>query len=663
MDNFFFGQPVNHTAFRNPTPRPNEIGGAVETAEKEVPDGQMLSMLGQIGITQEDVDRALTILEKYKDAKKNLESEVIENERWYQMRHWEILRRGKTEEERKRAPQPEPTSGWLFNSLANKHADAMDNFPDANVLPREENDRQDAKTLSSILPVVLERCDFEGAYSHNWWEKLKHGTGVYSVLWDNTLENGLGDIIVKPVDLLNIFWEPGISDIQDSRNVFVLQLMDKDILIQQYPQLEGKLGEGCDKINISQYIYDDSIDLSQKSAVIDWYYKVRSPSGRTLLHYVKIAGGQLLYASQNDPDRSDTGWYAHGKYPFVFDVLFPEKGYPTGFGYVSVCKDPQLYIDKLMANIMENSLQNSKIRFLSSEDSIVNEEELTDYTKNVIHVEGRIDDSKLKQLVTSPLDGAIINVLQMKIDEMKETASNRDVSQGGTTGGATAAAAIAALQEAGNKVSRDIINGSYRQYTKMGYLVIELIRQFYDEAREFRITGENGEYNFVDFSNKTMKQQVTGEDSQGVQTFREPVFDLKIRAQKRSPFAREAQNQRAMEMYQAGMFSPENATPALACLDMMEFEGVEQVRQKIAEGQTLLVMLQETQQQLQIAMEMLGMRAASGGQSPAAGQQGAQPQGGGNGIDNRMAAAQTPQGMTPYGKRLAQMATPNASGN
>ena len=44
-----------------------------------------------------------------------------------------------------------------------------------------------------------------------------------------------------------------------------------------------------------------------------------------------------------------------------------------------------------------------------------------------------------------------LNVLEMKIDELKETSSNRDVSQGSSSGGVTAAAAIAALQEAGNK--------------------------------------------------------------------------------------------------------------------------------------------------------------------------------------------------------------------
>lgn len=67
----------------------------------------------------------------------------------------------------------EPRSAWLFNALANKHADIMDNFPEANVLPREKNDERAAKALSEIIPVILERNEFEETYSAGGWYKLK----------------------------------------------------------------------------------------------------------------------------------------------------------------------------------------------------------------------------------------------------------------------------------------------------------------------------------------------------------------------------------------------------------------------------------------------------------------------------------------------------------
>ena len=145
-------------------------------------------------IGEEEVAKANAILQKYKSGKANLEEQIIQNERWYQLRHWDYIRKQTAGE------NPEPASAWLFNAIMNKHADAMDNYPEPNVLPRERSDEDSARQLASILPAVLERCDFEEAYDKNWWEKLKHGCGVYGVCWNPTLENGLGDIDIQPVD-------------------------------------------------------------------------------------------------------------------------------------------------------------------------------------------------------------------------------------------------------------------------------------------------------------------------------------------------------------------------------------------------------------------------------------------------------------------------------
>ena len=190
-------------------------------------------------IGEKEIARAAEILTEYKQGKAALENRVIQDELWWELRHWEVMR-----EKRKCAPpevRPEPTSAWLFNAILNKHADAMDNYPEPVVLPRERSDEGSAKTLSSVLPVVLEYNDFEQTYSDNWWDKLKHGTAVYGVFWNSQKENGLGDIDIREIDLLKIFWEPGITDIQASRNLFIVELVDEEVLDQRYPEHRGKM--------------------------------------------------------------------------------------------------------------------------------------------------------------------------------------------------------------------------------------------------------------------------------------------------------------------------------------------------------------------------------------------------------------------------------------
>ena len=553
-------------------------------------------------IGEKEVSEAISTLAQYKQGKGNLENRIVNDEMWWELRHWESIKGKKKAEE---LTTPEPSSAWLFNAILNKHADAMDNYPEPVALPREKSDTESAKVLSSVLPVVMEYNDFEQVYSNNWWEKLKHGTAVYGVFWNTKKENGLGDIDIRQLDLLQIFWEPGITDIQNSRNLFIVDLVDEDILNDQYPQFHGKLSGNT--VDVKQYIYDDTVDTSNKSVVVDWYYKRMSPDGRTILQYAKFVGNTLLYASENDPEYQQRGYYDHGMYPVVFDCLFPEKGTPVGFGYVAICKDPQLYIDKLNANILENAMMNTKKRFFMSSSTNVNEEEFLDWNKPIVHVEGELNDTRIKEIVCNPLSATYLNVVQMKIEEMKDTAGNRDVNSGQAGGGVTSGAAIAALQEAGNKTSRDMIAASYRAYININQLVIELMRQFYDEARSFRITGTTpGEYQFIDMDNSRIKDQQIGMDATGNPLFRRPVFDLKIKAQKQNPFSRMEINEYAKELYRLGFFNAEKAQEASIAIGMMEFEGVEQVREQIAQGQTLLNICQQLMQENTMLKAVMG---------------------------------------------------------
>lgn len=223
-------------------------------------------------IGEETLRKANAILRKYKSGKTSLEQKVIENEQWWKLRHWRYINGGNDEFK--------PASAWLFSVIMNKHADGIEAYPEPNILPREENDRAEAVRLSAIIPAVLEQNDFEETYSDVLWQKLKTGTGVYGVFWDSSKLNGLGDIAVKKVDLLNIFWEPGITDLQQSGNIFTTELVDNEALENMYPSLRGSLKGN--NLTTAKYIYDDNVDTTDKSVVVDWYYK-KHKNGKSIL--------------------------------------------------------------------------------------------------------------------------------------------------------------------------------------------------------------------------------------------------------------------------------------------------------------------------------------------------------------------------------------------
>ena len=540
-------------------------------------------------IGAEEVVRAEQILQKYKVGKAALDQRLVDNELWFRMGHWKNYQNPMME------GKPQPSSGWLFNSIANKHADAMDNYPAPNVLPRAPDDEQTARVLSSVLPVVLEQADYEQVYSDTWWRKLKQGTGVKGVFWDPEQRGGVGEITVRPMNLLMLYWEPGVDDIQASPNFFSLSLEDTDQLTERWPQLEG---HSTSALEVPHYLHDGGLDTNGKSVVVDWYYKKRNAEGRRVLHYCKFCNGVVLYASENDPEYAGRGFYDHGQYPFVFDPLFVEEDSPAGFGYIDVMKECQTAIDRMNHAMDENVLLSSKQRYVLSDAAGVNEEELADFSRDIVHVVGRLGDDSFRPLQTTGLQGNSLSYRNSRIEELKEISGNRDMTQGGTAGGVTAASAIAALQEAGSKLSRDMLKSAYRAFAKECYLIIDLMRQFYDEERIFRIIGETGRSEFVHFSGAALRAQALPGVGGVELGSREPVFDIVVSAEKKSTFSRLSQNETAKECYQLGFFAPRNADAALAALEMMDFEGIEKVRQRVRQNGTLAQRLEQLQSQL-----------------------------------------------------------------
>lgn len=579
----------------------------------------MQANLGVIG--EDEVKTAYETLLKYKEGKAKLEQKLIDNEKFWKLQHWDVLQSQGQEAENTRI---KPKSAWLFNTIINKHADAMDNYPEANVLPRARDDEETAKILSEIIPVILEQNDYDKTYSEMQWYKMKNGTGVQGVFWNNDKNNGLGDIEIKKIDIMNLYWKSGISDIQDSPNVFYVQMMDNDEIKARYPDL--KEPEGGAPITSVDIYYGENSDIQNMTPVIDWYYRRRVrgvdsmgiPQMKTVLHFCKFCNGQVIYASENDPQYAESGWYDHGKYPFVFDKLFPVEASICGMGYVDICADDQLYIDKLQQAILENAICNARPRYAVRSDGSLNEDEFLDLSKPIVHFEGNLGEDAFRQIVAQPLNNIYETVYLQKVQEMKDTSGNTASSQGQVSS-VTTASGIASLQEAAGKISRDSTAESYRAYRQVIYLVIELIRQFYTEPRCFRIVGEYGENQYRTFDNSGLAPMSQGQAFGIDLGSRLPIMDIEVKPQKKSAYSKETQNQTALNLYNMGFFAPNNADASLACLNMMDFDGVEKIRETVAQNGGLYQQLM----QAMAILQQLGVIPQEGNpQAPSAAQQG-----------------------------------------
>jgi len=571
--------------------------------------GEPLSRLREMQPVQpvdaEQCRKFTETLTRYKAGKARLEKRVQDAEKWWRLRN-EFCEDPQTDhgdlKEKFRS-----RSSWLFNVLASKHADYHESYPTLNFLARAEDDRAEAKMLSKIVPAVLKQNHFEETYDMVGWQKLKTGTGVYKIFWDQSKLNGLGDISVQRRNLLDLFWEPGITDIQGSRYFFDVEMVDAEVLEDEYPGLDTKALRGS--VEPAKMPTEDNVDDTDKIPVIDVYYKRRGK-----LHYAKYTGETVLYATENDNEvtrkerdpltgiltgvhtAASDGLYDHGLYPYVFDVLYPVEGSPAGFGYIDVAANAMTRIDLMNQSFLANVKANATPRYFKRSDGGINEEEFLDTNKAIVHVNGLIDENELRLIDGKPLSNDQLSILNSTISELRETTGNTEAGNGIRQSGVTAASAYAALQEAAGKTSRDSTLTSYRAAEKIGYMVCELIRQKYDMPRQFRIMGDLGREEFVAFDNSGMQPQWQGMIGGIDMGYRVPEYDIDVVPEKNTSYTKIAQNELALQLYSGGFFAPQNADQSLACLSIMDFDSKEQVEQKVAQNGTLFTSLRQWQQ-------------------------------------------------------------------
>lgn len=548
------------------------------------------------GLNDSDVAEARQRALDYKAKLEPLYRRLRLNEEYYRQRYsW-------TKPEDDKESLPNQSSGYLVNSIINKTADIMDNYPEANILPREKSDEEAAKILSKIIPVIQKRNHFRKIYYKNALEKVKNGFSIFGTFWDPMAENGMGEVRVEGIDPIHVRWEPGVEDIQDAKEIFVLRDYDNDVIEELFPDMRGKTG-GSELSGTDYLGAEEKVDRTDKSTVYDWYYKktVRVEVAgqafpKTVLHYAKFCNGKLLFASEND-ERYRDGWYQDGKYPFVFDVLYPVKSTVYGFGMIDMMRQPQEFIDRVDFGILTNVLANCRPRYFVKEQAQISEEEFLDYTKPLVHYTGG-SVTDIRPMDQNPLPPIYQQVLADKKEELKENTGNRDFSQGTTSGGVTAASAIAALQEASSKTSRTINIISYSSYEEVVGMMISRMRQFYTIPRTFRIVEEN-KSRFETISAETLNPE--GELDETLGTYiggRVPIYDIDISAQKQSPYSKIAENELAKELFQLGVFNPELADQAIPLIRMMDFDKKAEVLDTIAKNQQLYVQNQQMRQLL-----------------------------------------------------------------
>ncbi len=504
---------------------------------------------------------AYALFEEFRAAYAGEWNRLEKAERMYRGDHWwDVPVRDPNE--------PRPVTPVLQSTVENVSADLLDMLPEAVITAESAEDTLLARTVEAIVRQNHDAACYEREYQKLTHDLLVGGYMVQEVGYDPLLNRGLGGAFIRHVDNRSILFDPLVTDVQDSRAVFKIAMRTRAWLYERYPQCAPEIRAGGDMYRAEDAVRDGTLQADRSDAVLVlecWWRAFDARANRFSVHMARLAAGQVLEDSRAVKPE---GYYAHGEYPFVVTPLFMRKGSCLGYGFVDMFEMQQRFSDKLDQIVLKNALMASRNKLLVTHASGFDAEDLRDWAKDVHQGESL---GGLTWFSTPPLPAYIISYIQAMRESIKEESGANDFSRGNTTGGITAASAIAALQEMSAKRARMAARQMHNAFKDAVRMEIEVEREFCLFTREVNVTVD-GEARRVRFSSALLERE-------GKRGGKRPVeFYISIKVQKANRWSVMSQNELVLEMTKLGVITPEQAA------GLMLYDGKDEIMKQVREA-------------------------------------------------------------------------------
>lgn len=535
----------------------------------------------------------------------------------------------------------------LLSTFKNAVADQMDNMPEARMLPERAGLEKVAEDLTDVVSFVYAQNHYDSTLHREIVEDfIGVGTAIGQIAYDQDMLNGEGDIAIIRWPVEAFVWDNMAAEVQEARALMKLSWHPLEWFKAHYPERGAYVGDDASHEGLATPKSQEGIDNEEGKALLVeyWWREYNAKKRKYTVNVAYLAGGVLLEKFENV--------YAHGMYPFVVAAFNRIPGQMVGMGMTDELRPMMQYVNRYARYIDENLRMSAKIRMLVNRAAGIDEQELADWTQNLIHGD-KIGEDSVRWLQAKPLNGMVVQQMLQYQTDIKQDSGQNQFTRGETAGGVTAASAISALQEAGGKISRmhtSALNSFFRDMTVQ---VMWLVNEFYDDRKVRLITGVNGDRREVDMSAAhLMGDEVLPEAVQanldsltpeqqeqilsGVREKRRkkrrskgvlppPPYTVQVQVQRRNPLRVQAQNELFIQAYtmaaQAGQ-----QFPLVLLFEMLNVDGKERILpilQQVDQQTQMLQQLQAENQRLmqseanlkQLAMEQSKALAGNVGQS------------------------------------------------
>lgn len=493
--------------------------------------------------------------------------------------------------------QIQPVTNICFSIVESIIPQLTDNRPQIVTLPTEPGDEQKAEVLTNIIEYVWDVRDMDYKLIMNERTRIKHGMAIYKVFWNPELMKGLGDIDILPVPLDQFFISPRAKSVQDSDYVIYASQKTTEYIEKRYGvkvQPDSKYNEIA--------VFDeqeDSPSRDNKVLLIEYWSKEEDGT----LRLTTIAGDQVL--------RDEKAFYKHGRYPFVAIPAFPIEKKFWALGVLSQIISPQMIVNLLDQQILDNARLGGSGTIFNGAGSGLNKKAMTSSPWKIVDVN---DPNQIKSEPGQNIPSFIPNHLEVKKRDAESVSGIHDVTQGKAPSGVTAASAILALQESANQRVRLLGRTLEAGLKEIGELIIELVREFYQEERYIRILGDNYKTSFISFKSEELQttkeyQQMNPETGmmEPEEIVIDPDFDVRVEVGSSMQYSKAFLYEQAKELFQMQVIDEQ------ALLEVVRFPKADEVLQRKQEMMQQQMMME---QQQMMGAPMPG-QPMPGGEAPA----------------------------------------------
>ena len=523
-------------------------------------------VLNEVADIAERIPQIRSWLDKSKKARKKQADRWRKNERLYYGRHWASPSKG-----------TESQSRMIFNfplAVVETILPVISDFqPTIDVMPKEKNDVFFADMMQKRFQQIIEETDLYGKIIQAVKDSLIYSNGFLQILPQVTEEGVFQGFDIQVIDPFSVIPHPFANELDlKSGEYFLFAVPMETSRIEREFGIktggDGKLNDyrsyqqSNDNGGIESYQVESEYDMA---LVIECYSneadKEKYPNGR----HTVIVDDKLIVDEPLELYRMPVFMVSNYKSPHNF----------WGIGETELVRTQTKAINETFSAINEN------IRRVGFPIRKVTQRAKGQMVRPITGAPGEeitvVDPSDVTFETPPPIPGYIQGYINQVAQYMEAVTGVNDVTQGRRPGGVSSGRAIVALQEASQTRQRFKINKEVGRLTReIGEYMVQMILTFDEEIRSIRERDAEGAFTFVEY-NPTAVYDAEGNmegtpefDPGTAKRLMDSEFDIDVSTGSRYAQGRVANEERALELYQLGVYGIEEVVNALNVPDKQE---------------------------------------------------------------------------------------------